>query len=130
MKAATREWVQCAEADYDVACHLLRRCKRFSTKAICFHCQQCVEKYFKARLIEAGRLFPNTNDLEQLLNLLLPIEPLLAASQPALGALTAAYGIQFRHPCDLALKQNARNALQDCRAIRVEVRLSLGLPKK
>ena len=130
MKAATREWVQCAEADYDVACHLSRKRQRFSTKAICFHCQQCVEKYFKARLIEAGRLFPNTNDLEQLLNLLVPIEPFLAASQPALGALTAAYGIQFRHPGDLALKQNAKSALRDCRAIRKEVRASLELPTK
>ena len=43
---------------------------------VCFHCQQSVEKYLKARLEEAAISFPKTHDLENLLMLLLPLEPL------------------------------------------------------
>ena len=44
--------------------------------AACFFCRQCVEKYLKARLTEAGLAFPRTHDLLQLLNLCLQSEPL------------------------------------------------------
>jgi len=40
-----------------------------------FFAQQCVEKYLKARLVEAGIAFPKTHDLEALLDLVLPAEP-------------------------------------------------------
>ena len=52
MKAATREWVRCAKEDFDVANALLRRRTRTAANSIGFHCQQCVEKYLKARLDE------------------------------------------------------------------------------
>ncbi len=130
IKAETREWVRFAEADFDTASYLWRKRQRLLTRAICFHCQQCVEKYFKARLIEAGLHSPKTNDLVRLVNLLVSIEPVLATFQPVLGSLTAAYSIQFRQAADLGLKQDAKAALENCRAIRKEVRASLGLPKK
>ena len=41
--------------------------------AACFHAQQCVEKYIKARLIEAETPFPKTHDLSALLSLVLPV---------------------------------------------------------
>jgi hypothetical protein len=43
--------------------------------AACFHCQQCAEKYLKARLVEAGIAFAKTHDLLSLLSLVLPVEP-------------------------------------------------------
>ena len=54
MKAATREWVRCAEEDFDVANALLRRRTKTAANSIGFHCQQCVEKYLKARLEEGS----------------------------------------------------------------------------
>ena len=76
MKAATREWVRCAEEDFDVANALLRRRTKTAANSIGFHCQQCVEKYLKARLEEGSLNAPKTHDLIVLLQLLLPVEPL------------------------------------------------------
>jgi len=39
------------------------------TDIVCFHCQQCAEKYLKALLVYLGVHFPNTHDLRLLLDL-------------------------------------------------------------
>ena len=129
MKAATREWVRCAEEDFDVATALLRRRTRTAANSIGFHCQQCVEKYLKARLEEARMTVPKTHDLVALLQLLLPTEPLWASFAPMLRRLND-YSVRFRYPGHTATKADARQALKACRSVRTEVRLSLGLPGK
>jgi hypothetical protein len=58
MKPATAEWVKKAEGDFKAAGQILRRRKDIVPDAACFFCQQSVEKYLKARLIEAGVPFP------------------------------------------------------------------------
>jgi len=88
MKTLTREWVDKAEADYAAALVLRRSRKKHSRDIVCFHLQQCVEKYLKARLEDAGMAFPFTHDLERLLDLVVTIEPLWAALRPGLAALT------------------------------------------
>jgi hypothetical protein len=82
MKPLTREWVEKAEGDFQVAAQIMRRRKHRVFDAACFHAQQAVEKYFKARLCEAGVAFPKTHDLAALLKLLLPVEPLWSAFLP------------------------------------------------
>ena len=129
MKPATREWIRCAEEDYDVATALLRRRTKTAANSIGFHCQQCVEKYLKARLEEAGTVAPKTHDLVALLQLLLPIEPMWASFAPAFRSLND-YAVRFRYPGHVATRQDARRALKSCRSIREDVRLSLGLPRK
>jgi HEPN domain-containing protein len=76
MKPLTREWIEKAEGDFVMAQREMRARKSPNYDGICFHCQQCIETYFKARLQEAGTVFPFTHDLGELLVLLLPIEPL------------------------------------------------------
>jgi HEPN domain-containing protein len=48
MKPSTREWVAKAEEDYLAALDLARRRKRPLWSGVCFHAQQCAEKYLKA----------------------------------------------------------------------------------
>jgi len=107
MKPATREWVRCAEEDFDVAAALMRRRTKTAANSIGFHCQQCVEKYLKARLEEAGLVAPRTHDLVALLQLLLPIEPLWASFAPALRGLND-YAVRFRYPGHVATRADAR----------------------
>jgi len=38
--------------------------------AVCFHAQQCVEKYLKAFLVVEGIDFPKTHDIERLVSML------------------------------------------------------------
>jgi HEPN domain-containing protein len=75
MKPITAEWVKKAEGDWEVAQKAYRARKNPVYDAACFHSQQCVEKYLKARLVEAGIAFTKTHNLLSLLNLALPIEP-------------------------------------------------------
>lgn len=76
---------------------------------------------------EAAVYFPKTHDLESLIHLLLPVEPLWAALTPATRRLKP-FGVLIRYPGNDATKTQAKQAIIDCKAIRAEVRLSLRLP--
>lgn len=127
MKPVTREWVDKAEADYAAALLLRRSRKKHSRDIVCFHLQQCVEKYLKARLEEAGIGVAKTHDLEKLLNMLLPIEPLWSTLRPALAAITN-YAVEVRYPGKSTTASEARELLRDATHIRTLARRSLGLP--
>jgi len=62
MKLLTREWVEKAEEGYRVA-RRERQAKPPAYSAVCFHAQQCVEKYLKALLQEHESAFSRTHDL-------------------------------------------------------------------
>lgn len=129
MKADTREWVQYAEEDFDVATALMRRRNKTAANSIGFHCQQCIEKYLKACLEEAGLPVPKIHNLAALLGLVLPQQPLWAAFNPSLLLLNS-YAVKFRYPGHSLTRADAGTALKACRTVRAEIRLSLGLPKK
>ncbi len=126
MNVVTRSWVRKAERDYRVAQGLLRRWVAGYGDAACFHCQQAVEKYLKARLIEIGIPFPRTHDLSTLLVLLLPRDPLWQSFGAACQTLTQ-YAVNVRYPGDDATKRDAQEALKFATAIRREARRALGL---
>ena len=127
MKPLTAEWVEKAEGDFLVASQIMQRRKLRVLDAACFHCQQTGEKYFKARLCEAGVPFPKTHDLVALLKLILPMEPLWTPFLSAAQVLTD-YAVDFRYPGDTATLAEARLCLKDSKAIRREARISLALP--
>jgi HEPN domain-containing protein len=126
MKPSTREWVAKAEEDFLAASALNRRRKRPLWNVVCFHVQQTVEKYLKARLEEAGHGIPKTHDLLHLLNLVTAFEPLWSAYQSAFSLLVS-YAVQTRYPGSSVIKADARHAMQLCRQFRKEARQSLGL---
>jgi len=126
MKQATRDWVKKAEEDYLAALDLSRRRRKQLHNTVCFHCQQSAEKYLKARIEEAGLRIAKTHDLESLLNIVIQTEPLWAALRPALQNLTD-FAVDFRYPGNEANKQDAKTAILDCKAVRKEARLALGL---
>jgi HEPN domain-containing protein len=126
MKPLTREWVKKAENDFKVASQILRQPKDRVPDAACFFCQQSIEKYLKARLVEAGLAFPKTHDLSVLLNLCAALEPTWQQFAKALDAITD-YAVDFRYPGHSATLREARTAMKHCCLIRAEVRRSLGL---
>ena len=63
MKKTTREWVKKAEEDYQVA-KQGSRSKVPVHDSVCFHCQQCAEKYLKGLMEEAGLTVPKTHFLD------------------------------------------------------------------
>ncbi len=126
MKAETPEWVAKVEGDFADAQRGVRVRKNPNYDGACFHCQQCIEKYLKGRLIEAGIKFPRIHDLSRLLDLLVPLEPAWELWRPDLEVLTD-YAVMFRYPGETATRAQAKEAFAICRRLRDPLRESLSL---
>jgi len=126
MKPITQEWVNKAEGDFATAQRELQVQHMPNYDAVCFHAQQCIEKYLKACLQEENIAFTKTHDLSVLLNLFLPIQPDWERLRPALEALTT-FAIEFRYPGVSANQATANQAFQHCVAVRQIVRQYLAL---
>ena len=126
MKPATAEWVKKAEGDFTSALRDYRARKDPNYDGACFHAQQCVEKYLKARLQEASIPFAKTHDLSALLKLVLSLEPLWAVYAPGLHMLTDA-AVELRYPGKWATKTTAKDATDLCKRFRKTARASLGI---
>jgi HEPN domain-containing protein len=94
-----------------------------------FHCQQAVEKYFKALLQEWGLAVPKIHELDNLLDLLLPIDSTLGTLRRGLKRMTQ-YAVDYRYPGVHASARDARVAIRRAERIRLEVRTRLGLRTK
>ncbi len=126
MKLITQEWVNKAEGDFATAQRELQVQQLPNYDAVCFHSQQCAEKYLKACLQEENIAFRRTHDLSTLLDLLLPVKPNWETLRPTLDALTT-YAVEFRYPGMLANQAIATQAFQDCVEIRQIIRQHFSL---
>jgi HEPN domain-containing protein len=100
--------------------------KKPNYDGLCFHAQQCAEKYIKARLYEAEIEFPKTHDLVALLDLVLIVEPLWETFREHLAFLTDS-AVSFRYPGESVDRETALDALKRCRLFRGVAPESLGL---
>lgn len=126
MKLETSEWIAKADGDFYDAQRGVRARKHPNYDGVCFHAQQCIEKYFKARLVDAGIVFPKTHDLVRLLDLVSPAEPSWELWRSELDVLTD-YAVAFRYPAESATKQEAKRAFAICRRLRAQIRDGFGL---
>lgn len=126
MKLITEEWVDKAEGDFATAQRESQVENMPNYDAVCFHSQQCIEKYLKACLQEENIAFGRTHDLTKLLDSLVVIEPSWEKLRDILDELTA-YAVEFRYPSLSADQAIANQALADCTEIRQIVRQHLGL---
>src|SRR5439155_6980680 len=96
--------------------------------AACFFAQQCIEKYLKARLVQAGLPVPRTHDLAALLDLIVVEEPRWEGFRSRLETLSS-YAVVFRYPGESATREMAKQAISDSKVIRRQIRKSLRLPE-
>ena len=107
---------------------MLRRARKNPPhNSICFHAQQCAEKYCKARLVEADIPFRKTHDLIEVLSQALVIEPDWVSIQEQMDFLNNFSGL-YRYPGASATKEEAKRAAKDCRTVRKCIRAAFGLP--
>ena len=125
MNPLTLEWVQKAEGDF-AAAECLAKSAANLHDAICFHAQQCIEKYLKAWLQEAGIRFPRSHDLEELLDLIAPSMPAWDIWRSDFQIIET-HAVELRYPGRLAMAADAQNATQVCGIVRLAVRTVLGL---
>ncbi len=117
MKAETVEWVKKAEGDMNTAQREFSVQNHPNYDAVCFHAQQCAEKYIKARLIEVGLPVIRTHDLEILLNQLLPLDPGLIVLFQSVRILSA-MAVEVRYPGFVTDEDDAAEALRSSKKIR------------
>jgi HEPN domain-containing protein len=127
MKPLTAEWIAKAEGDFALMEREGRVRKNPSYDGVCFHAQQCAEKYLKARLCAAGEDPGRTHDLVTLMEKALPFEPLWEAFRQDLAYLSD-FAVAYRYPGETSSKAQARDAIARCRRFRHVARQSLRLP--
>ena len=127
MKQITAEWIEKAENDFATAQRESRVRKNPNYDGICFHYQQCAEKYLKARLCEAEITFSKIHDLVVLLEQVLKVEPNWETFREDLAYLSD-FAVTFRYPGESADKESAVEARRLCSFFRKIARSSLGLP--
>lgn len=103
-------WAQRAEEDYQGARMALRR-KTPLTYLVCFHAQQCVEKYLKAALTALGTDVPRSHELVPLRDMLAAEGLTLPFTSEELANLSG-YAVQVRYPSESPTVDAARVAYQ------------------
>jgi len=127
MKEKTAEWIAKAETDFSAARFLLEHDKEHIVDAVCFHCQQCVEKYLKGFLDEHNIAFPKEHPLVPLIQLTSTTDPDFETLGQDAERLEN-YAVAIRCPGASATRREAEDALAAATRVRAFVRRKLGLP--
>ncbi len=121
---ALQQWVEKAEHDLRTAEHTLTLKEDCPFDTVCFHCQQCVEKYLKALLIAHAIEPPKIHDLGSLWKLI-PSGALPGLEVGEIVPLNR-YTVEARYPGDweeitrpaaevaVAIARQAREAVRAC----------------
>ena len=109
MKFLTKEWLNAAELDFKSANRLLQ--DETLTSVVTFHCQQSIEKLFKAILVENDSEPQKIHDLLRLYRLVLefiePFDDILP-----LKVINEAY-IDSRYPGELGLLPDGAPSMKE-----------------
>lgn len=118
-------WVTKAEHDLRAAEHLLTLGAACPCDVVCFHAQQCAEKYLKVLLVEHGIDPPRSHDLTELW----PLLPTPVAVEIGELAELNPYAVSARYPLPAQEpgREEAARAVQIARRVRDSVRAALAL---
>jgi HEPN domain-containing protein len=124
MNPLVSEWIEKAEGDFATVGRELRARKSPNYDAVCFHSQQCAEKYLKAILQESNISFGRTHNLTALLDILVAGRERLESSRPLLARL-GEYAVHVRYPGETADRESAKEAFGICRDFREQAQAVL-----
>ena len=113
-----RQWLLKAEEDLNAAKSLLTYGATFLS-TVCFHSQQAAEKFLKAYLTYCQVEFPKTHDIDEILDLIAPINNKLSESLRDTIVLTN-YGVGVRYPGEFpnVTGSDAKQAIQMAEKVR------------
>ena len=101
MTGTATDWLAKAHDDLRTV-ELLDMFDEYPCVVAAFHCQQAVEKSFKAYLTARNVPFLYRHDLAYLIDLCTGANPEFAALEPQIAGLTP-YAVEMRYPADLPL---------------------------
>jgi len=120
------EWLEKAEEDYWAAVSLLRQTEHPVPNAVCFHCQQCAEKYLKAFLASRDVDIPKIHSLVTLGDMCSALDAQFGLITPQLEQLEV-YAVEFRYPGESATQEEAYEAVEAMKQVREFVQARLGI---
>ena len=122
----TLERVRKAESDWVSIKRLQQPLTPDVYDPICFHAQQCIEKYLKAWLQEANIRPPRTHELNVLLHLIVPAHPEWGAWQTDFADFQP-HAVDVRYET-FATAAQVEHAVRVCTEVRTAIRAVLQLP--
>ena len=125
MNPLTLEKIQKAEDDWAMLTLALQS-PRPLRDPICFHAQQCIEKYLKAWLQEANIRPPRTHELNVLLHLIVPTHPEWRAWRTDFAKFKP-HAVDARYETFMT-EADAEHAVRICTEVRTAIRAVLQLP--
>lgn len=126
MNEIAKEWVDKAESDFDAADLTLRGRESPIVDAVCFHSQQCAEKYLKAHLQENLVRFERRHELAPLLELCLTLDSEFEVLREPLQSLEQ-FAVLIRYPGLVVPAEMAQQAFESASRVRDFVREKLGI---
>ena len=128
MNPLTIEWIEKAESDYRVARRATQAGDQaLSAEIICFHVQQCIEKYAKAFLQEQDISSERTDSkMESLYSQCVSVASEFRAHESDFKRLDD-FGIDILYPGHAATESDVREAMVILTRAREFIRRKLGL---
>ncbi len=114
-----RSWFRKAENDLINAENTIKM-EASPTDTICFHAQQCAEKYLKGFLTFHEIDFPKTHSIEGLVELCKQIVPEIESELEDVEILSS-YGVEVRYPDEIYYdipKEDAREAIDLAKKVK------------
>jgi len=102
--------------------------KKAVPDSVCFHCQQCIEKYLKAFLISNDIEPQEIHDLQRLKAICCKVDESFEKVSGELDVLNA-YAVNFRYPGEAASVEEANEAVLVMRRIHKFIRDRLKLER-
>ena len=122
----TLEKVRTAESDWEGIKRLQQPLTPQLYDLVCFHAQQCIEKYLKAWLQEANLPVPRTHDLQELLHLIVPLHPEWRVWRLDFKRFTT-HAVDVRYEHYYATEADVEHAVHICTEVRQTIRATLQL---
>ena len=126
MNEVAEEWIVKAESDFDQANLAMYATEIPLGDGVCFHCQPCAEKYFKAFLTEKLVEFPRAHPLVPLLEKCLVFDPIFGDLR-AEAVLLEGYAVSARYPGAKITAEMAETALASAKKVRAFIRAKFNL---
>jgi HEPN domain-containing protein len=117
--------VEKAEGDFATAGREIRARKSPNYDAVCFHAQQCAEKYLKAVLQTNDKHILKIHNLIELMALCLQVDPSFEMLRADL-IMMERYSVRVRYPGESAEKVDARAAYKAAKVVREFIIQKLG----
>lgn len=111
MKEISRQWLHFATDDLDTIKEIIGI--KHLTNIVAFHCQQCIEKSFKAVLEESELDVPKVHDLIKLYGEIKKIKD-FEFNEDTLDILSRVY-IEARYPSELGLLPGGKPTITESR---------------